>query len=218
VARRSKGHAGALVLATALGLPALSGCFAHAGQEGPEQAERAGDMSKENTGGDRKNKILRMAFEHAAKPRPNGSSELSDFEDAVAAILWVHVLAVPRLFLGMNRMPPREHLLRMADWYLAYARRDGRHVPPEFSPVPYEQREPLALKLRALLETWSPPGLPAEITETARAILHGEGKKEPPGGWDSTPDPEMPLEEFLYWPEGVPALLKSTKGEPDATG
>ncbi|WP_438039655.1 hypothetical protein [Sorangium sp. So ce128] len=158
--------------------------------------------------------ILQMAFEHAAKRRPDGSSALSDFEQAAAAILWVHALAVPRLFLGMSRMPPREHLLRIVDWYLAYVRRGKRHVSPEFSPVPYEEREPLAMRLRALIEAWSPPGLPAEITEVARALLHAEGMLAPPGGWDNSPEPEMPPEEFLYWPEGVPALLKSKRQGP----
>ncbi|MGK3987380.1 hypothetical protein WME99_30345 [Sorangium sp. So ce136] len=155
--------------------------------------------------------LLRMAFEQAARHRPDGSSVLSDFEDSVAAMLWVHALAVPRLFLGMSRMPSREHLLRMVDWYLAYVRRGDRHVPPEFSPVPYEEREPLAMRLRVLVEAWSPPELPPEITEVARAILHAEGKMAPPGGWDDTPEPEMPAEELLYWPEGVPALLKSKR-------
>jgi hypothetical protein len=68
-------------------------------------------------------------------------------------------------------------------------------------------REPLALKLRGLLAAWTPPELPTEITQTTRALLHAEGMSPPPGGWDNAPDPEMQPEQFLLWPEGVPALM-----------
>ncbi|WP_437716304.1 hypothetical protein WMF45_07715 [Sorangium sp. So ce448] len=37
----------------------------------------------------------------------------------------------------------------------------------------------------------------AEITEVPCSILHAEGRKAPPEGWDDTPEPEMPLEDLL---------------------
>ncbi|MFS8071177.1 MAG: hypothetical protein ACMG6S_32820, partial [Byssovorax sp.] len=63
--------------------------------------------------------------------------------------------------------------------------------------------------LRALVEGWTPPALPMEITEAARALLFAEGRKGPSEGWDALPD-DLDEEELL-WPEGVPALLKQSK-------
>ena len=56
------------------------------------------------------------------------------------------------------------------------------------------------------LQAWSPPELPGGITEAVRAVLHAEGMN-PAGGWDNLTDPDMRPEEFLLWPEGVPALM-----------
>ncbi|WP_437587335.1 hypothetical protein [Sorangium sp. So ce1000] len=160
--------------------------------------------------------ILRMALEQAAKPRPDGTSRLSNMVNSIHAVQWLLCLAAPRVFLRMKRMPPREHLLRMVDFYLAYVRRGERNLVPEMEPVPYEQRETLALQLRALLETWSPPGLPAEISEAARAVLHADGQREPPGGWDEADEPTWRPEEELLWPEGVPAAMRpSDPGDRD---
>ena len=153
-----------------------------------------------------------LVFQHALatggfkQASANGRPVLDDFADVANCIMWLQVLAVPRIFRGMTRTPPREHLVRMVDIFIAYVRHDGRYATPDFEPVPYETREPLALKLRALLEAWSPPELPDEITEAARALLHAEGMN-PAGGWDNLPDPDMRPEEFLLWPEGVPALM-----------
>jgi hypothetical protein len=133
-----------------------------------------------------------------------------DVARVVQAVQWIIVLAVPRLFRGLTRTPPREHLMGLLDTFVAYARRDGRYSPAEFAAVPYEQREALALKLRALVESWTPPALPSEITEAARALLYAEGRKGPPGGWGALTD-DMNEEELL-WPEGVPALLKLASG------
>lgn len=79
----------------------------------------------------------------------------------IHAIQWLQVLAVPRIFHNMTRTPSREHLLGVVDLFLAYVRRGGRDTHPEFHPVPYELREPLALRLRELLVLWTPPELPA---------------------------------------------------------
>ena len=129
-----------------------------------------------------------------------------DVARVVQAVQWFIVLAVPRLFRGLTRTPPREHLMGLLDTFVVYARHDGRYSRAEFEPVPYEQREPLALKLRALVEAWKAPALPSEVVEAARALLHAEGRSGPPEGWDALP--EDMNEEELLWPEGVPALLK----------
>ncbi len=55
--------------------------------------------------------------------------------------MWLHVLASPRTFCGMNRTPPREYLERLIDIYIAYVRHDGRYMGPDFEPVPYEARD-----------------------------------------------------------------------------
>lgn len=83
--------------------------------------------------------------------------------------------------------------------------------------MPYERRGPLAAKLQTLLETWTPPELPSEITEVGRAFLWAEGGMPPEGGWDNaTITGSDPLENILLWPEGIPLLLRQpeerTKG------
>lgn len=133
--------------------------------------------------------------------------------DAANAIQWLDILAIPRIYRSMTRVPPREHLLHMVDIVIDYVTRGEKYVTPEFEPVPYEERLPRARELRALLEAWEPPELPPEITEAARALLYAEGLKGGAEGWDAMPDPDMRPEEYLLWPEGVPALLKAKAGE-----
>lgn len=138
-----------------------------------------------------------------------GRPVLEDLAEVVHAVQWIVVLAVPRLFLGLTRTPPRAHLLALLDTFVAYARHDGRYSRPEFEPVLYERRESLALRLRALVEGWAPPALPSAITEAAREVLLAEGRRGPPEGWDALPDALD--EEELLWPEKVPALLRREK-------
>jgi hypothetical protein len=152
--------------------------------------------------------LLQLALEQAARPRADGGSQWLDFVSAVHAITWLQALSMPRIFRSMGRIPTPEHLINMVDLYLAYVRRGGRNTKPEFHPVPYERREPSALRLRALLEAWTPPELPEEITAAAREVLYAEGIN-PPEGWDQLPDPEPPIEQQLWWPEDVPAPLRA---------
>jgi hypothetical protein len=144
-----------------------------------------------------------------------GRPMLDDVARVVQALQWIIILAVPRLFSGLTRTPPREHLLSLLDTFVAYARHDGRYSPADFEPVPYEQREELGLKLRALVEAWTPPAMPSEITQAARELLHAEGRNAPPEGWDALS--EDMNEEELLWPEGVPTLLKLA-GSSNAAG
>ncbi len=123
--------------------------------------------------------IAEQAERTGKRGTANGHPVRDDWNTIVHTVHWLRVLATPRFFHGLGRVPSREHLLGLLDIFLAYLRHDGRYVSAEFEPVPYEQREPLARKLRALIEAWTPPGLPQEIVETARALLHAEGVREP---------------------------------------
>jgi hypothetical protein len=152
--------------------------------------------------------LVRLALEQAAEPRSDGGSEWLDFVGSTQALVWIEVLAIPRIFRGLGRIPPPEHLINMVDIFLAYIRRGKPDTEPTFHPVPYERREPSALRLRALLEAWTPPELSQEITEAARELLYAEGLN-PPEGWDQLPDPEPPIAQKLWWPEDVPAPLRA---------
>ncbi|WP_438021659.1 hypothetical protein WMF18_31765 [Sorangium sp. So ce315] len=92
------------------------------------------------------------------------------------------------------------------------ATRTNRHAEP-FN-VDEERREALADRLRTLLETWTPPELTPEIVDTARQRLKAEGDTSSPEEWDAASwespshDPGAPPEDYLLWPEGIPAILK----------
>lgn len=138
-----------------------------------------------------------------------------DIAGVINTTHWIMVLASPPLYRTMKREAEPAHLVRLVDVWIAYAERGDVYHHADFAPVPYEQRVPLARRLRALLAEWRPPELPSEITEVARAVLHAEGMKPPQkDGWDATAiDPEYPLEDILLWPEGIPALLRRRMGE-----
>jgi hypothetical protein len=137
---------------------------------------------------------------------------VEEIADAFQFHMWLHVLACPKIFHQMTRKPTREHILSVHARYLPYARSRRARVDQQGYFVTRgdeDLREKLADHLRELLEAWTPPELPLEITETARALLDAEGIEPPEGGWDNIQeDPSYPIEEGLLWPEGVPALLK----------
>jgi hypothetical protein len=145
----------------------------------------------------------------------HAGSLYTDFSDVLNTWYWIMVLAAPPLYKTMNRAVNPAHLVRLMDIYIAYAKRGTQYLKAEFTPVPWEQRAPLARQLRARLADWTPPELPTEITEAARDLLHAEGQKPPEGGWDALQDsgPE-PVEDILLWPEGIPAMLK--RGDDDS--
>ncbi|MGK4000317.1 hypothetical protein [Sorangium sp. So ce1024] len=84
----------------------------------------------------------------------------------------------------------------------------------QFSLDQRERREALADRLRTLLGTWTPPELTPGIVDTARQLLKAEGDTSSPEGWDAASwespshDPGAPPEDYLLWPEGIPAVLK----------
>ncbi len=160
-------------------------------------------MGQDNAADERERLREMVARPDTFKAFCNGRPILSDWEDVIAAMIWLKVFAAPRIFGGLRRMPPREHILRMVDMYIAYVDHDGRYIEAEFEPVPYERRKPLSARFRALIEQWSPPGLPREMIEVARELLHAEGSQPPPEGWDNyAGDPgDPPPEDCLLWPE-----------------
>src|SRR5262245_37583183 len=108
--------------------------------------------------------VIRLAFEQAAKARPDGGSELLDTMGTIIAVQWLIVIAASQIFRSISRKPSREHLVHMVDLFLAYVRRGGsRRERRDFDPALFERLEPAALHLRALLESWSQPDLPEEI-------------------------------------------------------
>ena len=141
----------------------------------------------------------------------HAGSLYSDFSDVLNTWYWILVLAAPPLYGTIKRVVEPAHLVRLMDVYIAYTLRGTQYLKPNFTSVLWEQRASLARKLRALLADWTPPGLPAEITEAARDLLHAEGHLPPEGGWDALRDsgPE-PTEDILLWPEGIPAMIERT--------
>ncbi|WP_437915535.1 hypothetical protein WME73_10255 [Sorangium sp. So ce302] len=141
----------------------------------------------------------------------DGREDIEDTVDAINATYWLWAFSSPRVYGTFSRVPPRDHILRMMSIYISYVKKGGRHTAPQFQPVHYERRLPLALRLRELFEQWTQPELPQEVVDVSRALIEYEGIKAPACGWDAYEDPEedgIKYEDTLLWPEGVPAILK----------
>ncbi|WP_437640386.1 hypothetical protein [Sorangium sp. So ce854] len=142
---------------------------------------------------------------------PDGREDIEDSTDVLNMTYWLSAFAAPRIYRTFSRVPPREHILRLLDVYISYVKKDAHYAEPQFQPVHYERRLPLAIRLRELFASWAPPELPQEVVEISRALMEHEGIKPPACGWDAYEDPEeggIKLEDALLWPEGVPAILK----------
>lgn len=122
---------------------------------------------------------------------------------------WLVVLSSPRILQVMQRVPPREHLLRMLDAYLPYARSTGQFTyrSREWQLDP-QKRGARALELRAAIERWSEPTISREITQAARALLREDGYDVSDEVWDGH-EIESPPNDYLLWPEGVPLALQA---------
>ena len=133
--------------------------------------------------------------------------------DTVAIInfsIWIAVLAAPHVYRTIQREVDPAHLTRFMDIWVAYCERGDHYQTAKITSSACERRVTLARQLRALLAAWTPPELPIEITETARALLDAEGLKPPGGrGWDET-NFELEgdsVESILIWPEGISVHL-----------
>jgi hypothetical protein len=132
---------------------------------------------------------------------------------------WLHVLARPDKYRALTRpvdAAVKAVLLTLLDVWIAYVDRGDWY----FDGPPEEDRAALARRLRALLEAWTPPELPVEINEAARAVLDAEGVKkwrlEKGVTWDDFPadDPTRTVDSYLLWPEGL-ATIWPKKGATD---
>jgi hypothetical protein len=124
---------------------------------------------------------------------------------------WLTVLASPRILQAMQRVPPREHLLRMLDAYLPYAGSTAQFTyrSGDWQLDP-RKREACALELRAAIERWSSKAISREITQAARALLRADGGGVSDEAWDAH-EIESPPNDYLLWPEGVPLELKAQR-------
>jgi hypothetical protein len=130
--------------------------------------------------------------------------------DALAILCiddWLTVLAAPIVYASLKRPVEPEVLLRLLDIYIAYVDRGDYYL---FDHTPEPNRPALARQLRELIAGWTPPELPAEITEAARALLYAEGHKEPPHV--AVTDPGY-LESKLAWSDTEVMQKKATNAE-----
>jgi hypothetical protein len=127
---------------------------------------------------------------------------------------WIAVLAAPHLYRTMTRHPDPALLTKYMDMWVTYAERgDWYWGKPDEDRSRLLERIPLSRKLRDLIAAWTPPELPNEIVEAARALLDAEGLKPPPKkgeSWDEL-DFGGPVEDFLIWPEGIPAKIREAQ-------
>jgi hypothetical protein len=132
-----------------------------------------------------------------------------DFLAIQYTVNWLLVLAAPRVYRAIERPVDKAVLLHLLDIWIAYADRGDYYVNDY---VPDPDRPALARKLRALIDAWTPPELPAAIVETARDLLRAEGDREPPNQaatWDDyTFEPGEPVASALAWAEDLPGLVK----------
>ncbi len=131
---------------------------------------------------------------------------------------WLIVLAAPHIYRSLTRQVQPAFLLRLLDIFIAYADRGDHYL---FDRDPDPDRSVLARRLRDLIAAWTPPELPAEMTEAARALLRAEGYETPPRGavtWEDfhfLPDSE-PLENSLSWSETEIIRKEATDAEREA--
>jgi hypothetical protein len=124
---------------------------------------------------------------------------------------WLVVLSSPRILQAMQRLPPREHLLRMLDAYLRYAgskcqfthQSGGWQLDPQ-------KREARALELRAAIERWNSREISKDIIQAARELQRADGDDVTDEEWDAH-EIESPPNDYLLWPEGVPLALRDPR-------
>lgn len=147
---------------------------------------------------------------------PERRSKYADVAEVTAAINWLRVLASPLLARSLRRRVDRENLIRLLDVYIAYAERgDWYRRSHDEDHERLVRRTPLGRELRRMIAGWSPPVIAPEITDAARALLAAEYVDSPPAGWDAfSNETEIPLEDVLMWPEGIPRALRALAEDP----
>jgi hypothetical protein len=128
------------------------------------------------------------------------------FAHIVNAGDWIGMLAAPKLWAALRRVPPKAFLLELVETYLVYAKSHHlyAHIPEDQPRPDLSLRGPAVERLLALLREWEPPTVTHEIRETARAIYFAEHGAPPKKPWDELENdfPDIPLESTLVWPEG----------------
>jgi hypothetical protein len=105
---------------------------------------------------------------------------------------WLQVLARPAVFHALSHLPTREHLLTLLDAYRSYAQFREPETPAIL---------PALAQMEEHMSSWSPPDLPAEIVDAARALIVADGFYAE-FKWEKGPDlePGRTLESTLVWP------------------
>jgi hypothetical protein len=123
---------------------------------------------------------------------------------------WLDFFARPTAFASLSRMPSREHLLLLLDAYQPFAQSLATDVPRALE---------LTERMRTLLSDWPPLDLPAEMVDTARALLRADGSHLVPDwdkmDWDSAPDldPGQTIDQCVVWPPWEPKSVSDEEIE-----
>lgn len=129
-----------------------------------------------------------------------------DFAQVVNASGWIGMLAAPKLWAALRRIPPKAFLLELVDTYLQYAksRYHYAYIPEDRARPDLRLRGSAVERLRDLLLDWEPPVIAPEIRDAARAIYLTEYGAPPKESWDDAAHdlPGISLEATLVWPEG----------------
>ncbi|MDI3291206.1 Uma2 family endonuclease [Polyangium sp. 15x6] len=146
------------------------------------------------------------------------------YADVINAGGWIYVLAAPRLWSVLRRIPPKEHVLRLVDAFAQYAYSDHCYhsIPHSASRPDPSRRGPAAARLRDLLVQWNPPEVTPAIQEAARAVLCEERIALADVPWEERGpyEDEVPVEAGLLWPEGSwnEQAFRDAGGPPPAPG
>lgn len=143
---------------------------------------------------------------HFGDGTPVTNDSAAELARVVNAGSWIDMLAAPKLWAALRRIPPKSFLLELVETYLEYAKSDRHYAYiPEDQPRPDPSlRGPAVERLRDLLLDWQPPHITEKIRDAARAIYLTEYGAPPKESWDEAEHEvqEMPLEATLIWPEG----------------
>lgn len=126
----------------------------------------------------------------------------AQIEAMLAFTGWLQVLARPVLFRTLTRSPGPAHIVSLLDAYFPFAR--GRQESAELrGDTSGAKVVDLMGQMRLLLESWSPPALPTDMVETARALLVADGSYAA-FDWDKVPalSEGMTIDQVLVWPRG----------------
>jgi hypothetical protein len=145
-------------------------------------------------------------YGHFGDGTPITNDSATEFTRVVNASSWIDMLAAPKLWAILRRVPPKAFLLEQVERYLAYAksRRHYAYIPEGQARPDLSMRGPAMERLRDLVLEWEPPIVTPEIRDAARAVYFTEYGAPPKESWDKAEydTPGIALEATLIWPEG----------------